>query len=106
MPPPKRVRYARACAMTLAGPHSTEPTGAPRPFDRQNMTVSAAATSCRGSVPNATAAFQIRAPSTCTRNPPARAIPQRIAISPASIGAPDNAMYVFSMTSNDGCGKW
>ena len=47
IPPPSRRRCARASAITSAGPHSTEPTGAPSPFDRQNITVSAAATSSR-----------------------------------------------------------
>ena len=61
-------------AITSAGPHSSEPTGAPRPFDRQNITVSAGATSSRGDVPSATAAFQMRAPSTCTRSSPVRAM--------------------------------
>ena len=52
------------------------------PFDRQNITVSAGATSSRGATPSATAAFQMRAPSTCTAQPAvvrdlARASPSR-----------------------------
>ena len=105
MAPPKRERNARACAITLTGPQSTDPTGAASPLDRQNMTVSAGAASSRGAVPSATAAFQMRAPSMCTRSPPDCAIAQRAVISAVSIGAPDNAMYVFSITSTDGCGR-
>ncbi len=43
--PPKRWRCARASSITAARPHSIEPTGAPRPFDTQNITVSAGAAS-------------------------------------------------------------
>ncbi len=39
MPPPSRARSARASSITSAGPASTDPTGAPRPFDRHDITV-------------------------------------------------------------------
>ena len=106
IPPPMRDRCARASAITSAAPQSSEPTGAPRPFDRQNIIVSAAARRSRGDVSSAIAAFQIRAPSTCTRKPPSCASLHRVVISSTAIGAPDAAMYVFSMTSIVGVGRW
>jgi len=105
MPPPQRARNARASAITAAGPHNSEPTGAPSPFDRQNMTVSTGATRSRGAVPSAMAAFQMRAPSIWTGNPPDRAMSHSVTISGASIGAPDSAMYVFSITTSEGLGR-
>ncbi len=39
IPPPMRARSARASSITSAGPASTDPTGAPSPFDRHVMTV-------------------------------------------------------------------
>ncbi len=44
-------------------PTSSEPTGAPRPLDRQTDSTSATAPYSASGVPVATCAFQIRAPS-------------------------------------------
>ena len=40
MPPPKILRARAASCSVAASPTSTEPTGAPRPFERQTLTVS------------------------------------------------------------------
>ena len=53
----------RASAMKSAGPTSIEPTGAPRPFDKQNMIESDFRVSCATVLPDATAALKMRAPS-------------------------------------------
>ena len=45
MPPPSILRTRRARAMKSREPHTSEPTGAPRPLDRQNVTESTAARS-------------------------------------------------------------
>ena len=61
---------ARALPRSRAAlPQSSDPTGAPSPFERQNITVSHSATSAAGATPSAIAAFQIRAPSQCTGEP-------------------------------------
>ena len=52
--------------MTSRGPTSSEPTGAPSPFEMQNMTVSACRAISATGTPRATAALKIRAPSMCT----------------------------------------
>ena len=39
-PPPRRLRQIRAWAMLAAELASTEPTGAPRPLEKQTLTVS------------------------------------------------------------------
>ena len=65
MPPPKSLRARWARAIIAALPSSTEPTGAPRPFDRQTLTESNGATMSRSATPEATAALQTRAPSRC-----------------------------------------
>jgi len=63
MPPPNNLRARRARAMVAASPASTEPTGAPSPFERHTLTVwHGAAISAMGT-PLATCAFQMRAPS-------------------------------------------
>src|SRR4051812_2795846 len=99
MPPPSLRRCTRASAITSAGPHNSEPTGAPSPFERQNITVSAPPMSALGAVPVAMAAFQMRAPSTCTRNPRSCARSTSVRISSAPVGAPDITMYEFSRVS-------
>ena len=52
-----------------AGPQSTEPIGAPRPFERQNIIVVDSAAISDASTPEATAALKIRAPSRWTGTP-------------------------------------
>ena len=48
--------------MTDWGPQSTEPAGAPSPFDKHSDTVSAQATNSEAGVPDLMAAFIRRAP--------------------------------------------
>ena len=50
-------------AMSSSEPTSMEPTGAPRPFERQNMTVSKPRVRALTSTPRAMAALKMRAPS-------------------------------------------
>jgi hypothetical protein len=59
--------------MNAFGPSSTEPTGAPRPFDRQTETVSKPLTAARRLMPCLTAALQMRAPSRWVARPFAHA---------------------------------
>ena len=59
-----RASAARASSVT-----TTEPTGAPSPFERQTERVSNCAPYDDRGVPVATAAFQMRAPSQCRATP-------------------------------------
>ena len=68
MPPPSRLRARRPSAITSASPASSEPTGAHRPFDRQHMTVVAAAAHSAAGTPVAASALNRRAPSMWTRH--------------------------------------
>ena len=60
-------------AMNSREPTSAEPTGAPRPFEKQTETLSNGAAMsravARGSPPSATAALKSRAPSRCVARP-------------------------------------
>ena len=73
MAPPRRWRSTRASAMTSAGPARTEPTGAQRPFERQDITVVTGAVKAAAGVPVATSALKSRAPSMWMGRPPAAA---------------------------------
>ena len=59
--------------MNSREPHKTEPTGAPRPFDRQIETDSNGAHSLTSVVWLATTALKARAPSRCIERPASRA---------------------------------
>ena len=72
IPPPSRLRHSRAVAMRSADATSTDPTGAPSPFDRQTDAVSASRPYVASSTPEATAAFQMRAPSRWIATPRSR----------------------------------
>lgn len=69
VPPPRAFLKRRQRAINSLGPTMTEPTGAPRPFERHKLTVSHAATIREGGTPSAAAAFIKRAPSMCNANP-------------------------------------
>ena len=60
--------------MNGAEPTTTEPIGADRPFDRQNVTESAGAAASAGVTPRATVALKNRAPSTWSGTPRSWAI--------------------------------
>ncbi len=72
MPPPTTLRQRRALAMSAASPQSTEPTGAPRPLDRQTDTESKCWLISRTGTPSLTAALYSRAPSRCRARPCSR----------------------------------
>ena len=61
---PRRPGWRRAC------PRSAEPTGAPRPLEKQTFTVSKGAESSAAGTPVAASAFHRRAPARCTPQPP------------------------------------
>ena len=64
MPPPTIFRHLRARVMNSSEPHSTEPTGQDRAFERQKLTSSTSLVSSdTGTSEKATAALKIRAPS-------------------------------------------
>ena len=51
MPPPQRLRMRRACAMTSPGPTRIDPIGAPSPFEKHIISVSAQAAQSRTGMP-------------------------------------------------------
>ncbi len=69
MPPPSSLRYRSARTISSAVPAIIDPTGAPRPFERQNWTVSTSRQMTSAPTPSATAALNRRAPSMCTFMP-------------------------------------
>ena len=87
--------------MNPPSPHITEPTGAPKPFDRQKHTLSASRTNSATEQPQATAALKIRAPSTCTRRPCACAVSANSRIRSGGSAAPPQKLCVFSSASSD-----
>ena len=99
IPPPTNLRPRRARPITSCPPTSTEPTGQPRPFDRQNVTVSAGPDRSVARTPWATTAFQNRAPSTCSGTPWACAIPATRRVYSGVSGWPIEWAWVFSMVT-------
>src|SRR6266487_4147808 len=73
MPPPQRLRTRRARRTVAEGPTRIDPTGAPSPFEKHIITVSAWAAQAAIGTPLAAAAFHSRAPSRWTRTPSERA---------------------------------
>ena len=55
--------------MWSAEPHRAEPTGAPRPFEKQTLTVSKWAAQASAGMPVATAALKMREPSRWRASP-------------------------------------
>jgi hypothetical protein len=62
-PPPTTLRQRRARSTSSALPSSIEPTGAPRPFEKQIETLSKPRATSRAGTPRAIAALYRRAPS-------------------------------------------
>ena len=91
----------------VARPHTTEPTGAPSPFDRQKVTESTGAREIgRRPRSSATAALKRRAPSRCTGTP--RVVRDRghRARSPRACSRCRRArLCVFSMAHEAGLGQ-
>ena len=73
IPPPTILRARRARAMNAASPTTTEPTGQPRLFDRQNVAEAPGGTRSRAGTPSATEALNSRAPSMNSGMPISRA---------------------------------
>ena len=94
--PPNRMLNLRASRMRSAGPQITDPIGAPRPFDRQNITVSTCCVQAVGSTPAAPAALNTLAPSMWTGTPASVATDRTFASSSTGITAPAAAPTVFS----------
>ena len=69
MPPPSILRARCTRRITSREPHTSEPTGAPSPLERQNVTVSKGSAQTAAGVPVATTAFHRRAPSRCSASP-------------------------------------
>ena len=103
--PPSRARSSRAAPRCAAVPQRTEPTGAARPFERQNMSVSTGAHRSRGVSPVARAAFQMRAPSQCTASPCWWAASATAATAAAGQGRPLAGMCGFSIATADRGGR-
>ena len=64
-PPPSALRMRRAWWIRSSGPTRAEPTGAPRPFLKQTLTVSKWLAQSAAEMPVATTALKRRAPSRC-----------------------------------------
>ena len=61
--PPNRIFSRRASRMCSRVPQTSDPIGAPSPFETQNIMVSTSRVYSDTSTPAATAALKIRAPS-------------------------------------------
>ena len=74
----------------------TEPIGAPRPLERQTLMVSKCFPYSENETPDATWAFQMRAPSRCIAMPRAWAADESFAISSIGCTVPPPKLWVFS----------
>ena len=73
-----------------------EPTGAPKPLEKQTEIVSKYFPYSANETPDATWAFQMRAPSKCKANPSSSAPVRRAAISEIGCTVPPPKLCVFS----------
>ena len=92
--------------MKSRDPTTTDPTGQPRPFDRQNATESAEAASFAGETPSATHALKKRAPSTWSGTPWRWAICATAAVYADGSGWSIEWLWAFSMTISEVRGSW
>ena len=99
--PPQRLRKRRASTTSLRGPQNALPTGAPRPFEKHTLTVSKGAQSVATSTPQATLAFQMRAPSRCVASPSDRARSATARACAAGHTRPPARLCVFSIETSD-----
>ena len=74
----------------------TEPIGAPSPLERQTLMVSKCLPYSAHETPDATWAFQMRAPSRCIAIPRAWAADESFAISSIDCTVPPPKLWVFS----------
>ena len=86
-------------------PTSIEPTGAPRPFDRQNITVSKPLVSFATLIPSAVAALKTRAPSRCTGRPALRASRHISSNTGSGVTVPPAMLCVFSRQISAVCAR-
>ena len=86
MAPPTTFLFLEARAMNSFEPISSEPSGAPMPFDRQSEMESQPAQSSAGEMPSAAHAFITRAPSMCSLMPR------------ACTASPSSSRYSFEST--------
>ena len=85
--------------MNSRDPTTTDPTGQPRPFDRQNVTESAGLASSAGRTPRATTALKKRAPSTWSGTPRSWATAAIAAVVATSIGWLPEWLWAFSIAT-------
>ena len=108
---------AHAAAEQLAGapragderrrcPRRPSRPGAERPFDRQNVTLSAGAASSAGVTPRATTALKNRAPSTWSGTPRSCAIAATARVYSTLSGRPPLWAFVFSRATRPVIGSW
>src|SRR5438132_6417703 len=93
---PNRILVLRASWMKAAGPQRTEPIGAPRPLERQNMTASVRAQYSATEVPVTALELKIREPSMYRGFRACAATSATASTSSKDHGTPPPAEYVFS----------
>ena len=76
--------------MNSPPPHQIDPTGAPNPFEKQNVIESAGDANAETDTPSAVAALKMRAPSMWTDTPRSRALIESLAV-------------LYDVRYNDGC---
>src|SRR4029453_14610758 len=96
MPPPSSLAARWSSRTRACVPHTSEPTGAPRPFERQNVTVSASSAHAEAGVPVATSALKRRAPSRWTESLFSRAACATSLASSSGKTRPPPGLCVFS----------
>ena len=106
IPPPTILRTRRARAMKSREPHTTEPTGAPSPFDTQNVTESTWRAKSLADRRSATAALKSRAPSRWTGTPAPWATAATASISSGVQQVPPCRLCVFSRQTSPVGGTW
>ena len=87
-------------------PHNSDPTGALRPFEMQNMSESTCRVYSFTSTPQAMAALKMRAPSMCSFRPCFPVMANRAATSSGDHADPLLLLWVFSMHTRLSRGKW
>ena len=86
--PPNRILIRRPSRICSAVPQTSDPIGAPSPFETQNISVSTSAAYSATSTPEAALALKIRAPSRWTATPASSATLRMARKSSTSITVP------------------
>ncbi len=100
MPPPSRLRINARAQSPLAFQLADFPTGAPSPFDRQNITESTSRVMRATVVAVASAALKIRAPSICTFQAARMRLCTNSSIVSCGYTVPPDMLCVFSSVIN------